>query len=85
MFHPPTLLCKMIYDTGMFIILCMCGMTYLQHIRRTCTRFAFGEECSSFLHFINFNSENRTEIEVINVICSSSSDKFDFVMGINWN
>lgn len=63
----------------------MCGMTYLQHIRRTCTRFVFGEEGSSFLHFINFNSENRTKIEVINVICSSSLDKFDFVMGINGN
>jgi len=40
MFHPPALLCKMSYDTGMFIILCMCGTTY---IRRTYTRFVFGE------------------------------------------
>ena len=29
MFHPPTLLCKKSYDTGMFIILFMYGMTYL--------------------------------------------------------
>ena len=29
MFHPPTILYTMSYDTGMFIILFMYGMTYL--------------------------------------------------------
>ena len=38
---------------------------------------------SSFLNFINFNRENRTKIELINVIRSSSLNKFDFVMAIN--
>ena len=38
---------------------------------------------SSFLYFINFNRENRTKIELINVIRSSSLNKFDFVMEIN--
>ena len=37
---------------------------------------------SSFLYFINFNRENRTKIELINVIRSSSLNKFDFVMEI---
>ena len=75
----------MIYDTGTFIILCMCGMTYLPHIRRICARFVFGEEVSSFPHFINFNSENRTKIGLTNVICSSSLDKFDLVMELRGN
>ena len=38
---------------------------------------------SSFLYFINFNRENRTKIELINVIRSSSLNKFDFVRAIN--
>ena len=46
MFHPPTLLCKKSYDTGMFIISCKCGSTYLPYIRRTYPRFDFGEVSS---------------------------------------
>ena len=85
MFHPPPLLCKKSYDTGMFIISCMCGTTYLPI-------YPFLVKClpkkrllqgSSFLYFINFSRENRTKIELINVIRSSSLNKFDFVMAIN--
>ena len=85
MFHPPPLLCKKSYDTGMFIISCMCGITYLPI-------YPFLVKClpkkrllqgSSFLYFINFSRENRTKIELINVISSSSLNKFDFVMAID--
>ena len=85
MFHPPTLLCKKSSDTGMFIISCMCGTRYL-------LIYPFLVKClpkksllqgSSFFYFINFNRENRSKIELINVIRSSSLNKSDFVMAIN--
>ena len=38
---------------------------------------------SFFLHLIILNRENRSKIELINVISSSSLNKFDFVMAIN--
>ena len=61
------------------------------YIRRTYPRFVFGEvsskkrllQGSSFLYFINFSRENRSKTELINVIRSSSLNKFDFVMAIN--
>lgn len=41
MFHPPTILYTMSYDTGLFIILFMYGI--YPHIWRTFTSFVFGE------------------------------------------
>lgn len=58
------------------------------YIRRTYIRFVFlkclpKKRLLQGSSFINFNRENRTKIELINVIRSSSLNKFDFVMAIN--